>query len=48
MVAAGPEFEVLSVNDLGEECLSTPAISRGRLFFRTVGHLLAVDPPGTE
>lgn len=48
VVAAGPDFEVLSVNDLGEECLSTPAISRGRLFFRTVGHLLAVDPPGTE
>jgi len=42
VVAAGPEFEVLATNDLGENCLATPALSRGVLFFRTLGHVVAV------
>ncbi len=32
---AGPELNVLAVNDLGDSCLATPAISAGRLLFRT-------------
>lgn len=48
VVAAGREFELLAVNDLGEECLATPAISHGRLLFRTVGHLVAVESPDRQ
>jgi outer membrane protein assembly factor BamB len=44
VVRAGPEFEELARNELGETCLSTPAISEGRLFFRTRAHLVCVKP----
>ena len=30
-----PDYDLLSVNDLGEETLATPAISGGCLFIRT-------------
>jgi outer membrane protein assembly factor BamB/ankyrin repeat protein len=44
-VQAGPKYELLSVNELGEYCLATPAIA-GRLFLaRTQKHLVAI---GTE
>lgn len=43
VVKAGPQFEILSVNDLGDSCLATPAISEGVLFFRTQHHLVAVS-----
>lgn len=42
VVAAGPDFEVVAVNDLGETCLATPALSEGVLFFRTRGHVVAI------
>lgn len=42
VVKASPKFEILSTNDLGEACLATPAISQGRLFFRTRHRLIAV------
>jgi outer membrane protein assembly factor BamB len=42
VVKAGPKFEVLARNDLGETCLSTPALSTGVLYFRTRRHLVAV------
>ncbi len=42
VVRAGPRFEVLSRNEMGDPCMATPAISGGTLFFRTRGHLVAV------
>jgi hypothetical protein len=42
VVKPGPAFEVLSVNPMGEVCMATPAISEGRLYFRTQGHLVAI------
>ena len=42
VVRAGPEFEELAVNELGEIHMSTPAISEGVIFFRTRGHVIAV------
>jgi len=39
---AGPTFERLARNDLGEPCLATPAISRGVIYFRTSASLLAI------
>jgi outer membrane protein assembly factor BamB len=42
VVKAGPEYELLATNPMGEVCLATPAISEGQMFIRTTGHLLAV------
>jgi outer membrane protein assembly factor BamB len=42
IVRAGPKFEVLAQNDLGEESLSSPAISDGQIFIRTDRALYAV------
>ena len=35
VVKAGPEFEVLAENHLGEYTLSSPAVSDGQIFLRT-------------
>ncbi|MBY0522225.1 MAG: PQQ-binding-like beta-propeller repeat protein [Gemmataceae bacterium] len=35
VLKAGPKFEVVQKNDLGEEVYASPAISRGQLFLRT-------------
>jgi outer membrane protein assembly factor BamB len=43
VVAAKKEFEVLAHNELGEICMTTPAIVDFGLVFRTRGHLLRVD-----
>ena len=42
VVKAGPVFEVLATNPLGEVAMATPAISEGTLLFRTRNHLVAV------
>jgi outer membrane protein assembly factor BamB len=43
VVKAGTVFEQLAVNPLGEVAMATPAISDGMMFFRTRGHLVAVQ-----
>jgi outer membrane protein assembly factor BamB len=43
VVKPGPEFAELAKNDLGEPCLATPALSAGRLFFRTRSQLVAIS-----
>ncbi len=35
MIKAGPDWRVLRVIDLGEECYATPAIASGRIYIRT-------------
>jgi outer membrane protein assembly factor BamB len=35
VIKAGGEWEVLRVNDLGEEIHATPALSEGRIYVRT-------------
>ncbi|MEM7199045.1 MAG: PQQ-binding-like beta-propeller repeat protein [Planctomycetota bacterium] len=42
VVAAGTEYNVLAINELGETCLATPAIAQGTLYFRTRNHLIAI------
>ena len=42
VVKAGPEFELIATNPMGEVCMATPAISEGVIFFRTRGHLVAI------
>jgi outer membrane protein assembly factor BamB len=39
VLKAGGEWEVLSVNDLGDEIHATPALSEGRIYVRTHGFL---------
>jgi outer membrane protein assembly factor BamB len=42
VVKAGPTFELLSTNPMGEVIMATPAVSGGMIFIRTLGHLVAV------
>ena len=43
VIKAGPVFEFLGTNPMKDECMATPAISEGTLFFRTHHHLVAVS-----
>ena len=42
VVKAGPKYELLAINPLGEVCMATPAIADGLLFVRTEKHLIAL------
>ena len=44
VVPATGTFYVVAKNELGETCLSTPAISAGMMFFRTREKLVAIGP----
>jgi outer membrane protein assembly factor BamB len=48
VLKAGPAFEVLAENDMTESVLATPAVSEGRLFYRTQGHVLAIGSGATR
>jgi len=48
VVQAGPEFELLAVNQMGQTCMATPAISHGVLFFRTRNHLVAIAEKSSD
>jgi hypothetical protein len=42
VLKAGPALEVVSRNELGEECYASPAVAQGQLFLRTVKHLWCI------
>lgn len=42
VIKAGPQFEILAENALGEYTLSSPAISDGQIFLRTEKHLYCI------
>lgn len=42
VVKAGPDFKLLSANSLDGPCFATPAISDGKMYFRTTSSLVAV------
>jgi outer membrane protein assembly factor BamB len=42
VVKAGSTFELLAVNEMGDACLATPAISDGMLFVRTQKQLYGI------
>ncbi len=46
VVKAGDEFAVAAENELGETCLSSPALTDGMLFFRTRFKLIAIGAKG--
>jgi outer membrane protein assembly factor BamB len=39
ILKAGPDQEILSVDELDDECFATPAIANGRIYIRTHGML---------
>ncbi len=43
VIKAGPTFEILSKNFMGEVCMATPAISEGVIYFRTQSRVVAVS-----
>ncbi len=43
VIADGDAFEVLGRTPLGEPCRATPAVAGGRMFFRSLGRLHALD-----
>jgi outer membrane protein assembly factor BamB len=45
VVRAGPRYELLAVNRMGDYCMATPAISDGMLLVRTQHHLFAIGRP---
>jgi outer membrane protein assembly factor BamB len=42
VVKAGPAFELLATNPMGEVCMASPALSKGVIYFRTQSHVVAV------
>jgi outer membrane protein assembly factor BamB len=48
VVKAGPEYEELAKNEMGEICMSTPAISDGLLVVRTLKHVYGLGEPITQ
>ena len=48
VLRAGPTFELVARNELGEACYASPAVSRGQLFLRTLHHLYCIGAPGAE
>jgi outer membrane protein assembly factor BamB len=42
VIKAGPKYELVSKNELGEECYASPAISDGQIFLRGVDHLYCI------
>jgi hypothetical protein len=42
VVQAGPKFQQLAVNSMGEVIQATPAVSPGMLVIRTMRHVVAV------
>ena len=42
VLGAGPEFNLLHVNRLGESVLASPALIDGIWYWRTTDHLLAI------
>ncbi len=45
VVPVSREFSIAATNELGDTCMATPALARGRLLFRTRGSLIAVGTP---
>ncbi len=42
VIKAGPEFELLAKNPLGEICMATPAIVEDGIYFRTQNHVIKI------
>ena len=45
---AGPEYELLATNAMGEVIMATPAIAGDTLFIRTLEHVYAIGAPAAK
>jgi outer membrane protein assembly factor BamB len=45
VLKAGPKFELVSRNELGEECRASPAVAHGHIFIRGLHHLYCIGQP---
>ena len=45
VLKAGAQWEVLAVNEIGDEVNATPALSNGRVYVRTHGALYCFGTP---
>lgn len=45
VVRAGPKYELLAKNPMGEVLMATPAISRGVIYVRGLKNLFAIAGP---
>ncbi len=43
VVKAGPDFQLLSTNSIGEGMMATPAVADGKMFIRTIKHLYCIQ-----
>jgi outer membrane protein assembly factor BamB len=48
VIKSGPKFEILAENALNDYCLSSPAISKGRIYLRTTGYLYSIGATGAR
>ena len=46
VVKAGPAFELLAKNPMGDVCMASPAIAAGVMYFRTRSHVVAIGAIG--
>ncbi|MCI0523738.1 MAG: PQQ-binding-like beta-propeller repeat protein [Acidobacteria bacterium] len=42
VVNAGPKYELIATNPMGEVMMATPAISEGMIFVRTISHVYGI------
>ncbi len=45
VLAAADKFKLLGRTALGEDCRATPAVAHGRMYLRTVSHLISIGGP---
>jgi outer membrane protein assembly factor BamB len=45
---ASSEYNLLAKNDVGEDCMATPAICRGQIYLRTASHLYCIGKAGDD
>jgi outer membrane protein assembly factor BamB len=45
VIRAAPSFEALAVNQMGVECMATPAVSGRTMYWRTRDHVVAIGAP---
>jgi outer membrane protein assembly factor BamB len=43
VIKAGPKFELLAKNPLGESIMASPAVSAGKMFVRALKHLYCIQ-----
>jgi outer membrane protein assembly factor BamB len=48
VIKAGPQYELLATNPMGEVLMASPAVSEGVIFVRGLKHLFAIAPPSAS